>query len=142
VTATLLTLAGPAVVVALPPAMVGGQPIPVWRAFWNLFGTSNQLLAALALLGVTVWLGRRGRSVWYTLGPTLFMLAMTMWSLVITVQVHLGRLAAGTAVTVHHVEFAVVMLLAGMALWLVGEALLLARTPRPPDALAPQPGPA
>jgi carbon starvation protein len=142
VAATLLTLAGPAVVVALPPAMVGGQPIPVWRAFWNLFGTSNQLLAALALLGVTVWLGRRGRSVWYTLGPTLFMLAMTMWSLVITVQVHLGRLAAGTAVTVHHVEFAVVMLLAGMALWLVGEALLLARTPRPPDALAPQPGPA
>ncbi len=146
VVATLLTLAGPAVVVALPPAVVGGQQVPVWRAFWNLFGTSNQLLAALALLGVTVWLSRKGRSVWYTLGPTLFMLAMTMWSLVISVQVHLGRVAAGTVAAVHHVEFAVVLLLAGMAVWLVAEALLLAREPRPPGSpaapVAPQPGPA
>ncbi len=144
VAATLLTLAGPAVVVALPPAVVGGQQVPVWRAFWNLFGTSNQLLAALALLGVTVWLSRKGRSVWYTLGPTLFMLAMTMWSLVISVQVHVGRVAAGTVAAVHHVEFAVVMLLAGMAVWLVAEALLLAREPRPPGSpaspVAPQPG--
>ncbi|MFZ9747278.1 MAG: carbon starvation protein A [Opitutaceae bacterium] len=141
VAATLLTLAGPAIVVALPPAVVGGQQVPVWRAFWNLFGTSNQLLAALALLGVTVWLSRKGRSVWYTLGPTLFMLAMTMWSLVISVQVHLGRVAAGTVAAVHHVEFAVVMLLAGMAVWLVAEALLLAREPRPPASpVAPQPG--
>ena len=146
VAATLLTLAGPAVVVALPPAVVGGQQVPVWRAFWNLFGTSNQLLAALALLGVTVWLSRKGRSVWYTLVPMLFMLAMTLWSLVISVQVHLGRVAAGTVAAVHHVEFAVVMLLAGMAVWLVAEALLLAREPRPPGSpaspVAPQPGPA
>jgi carbon starvation protein len=146
VVATLLTLAGPAVVVALPPAVVGGQQVPVWRAFWNLFGTSNQLLAALALLGVTVWLSRKGRSVWYTLVPMLFMLAMTMWSLVISVQVHVGRVAAGTVAAVHHVEFAVVMLLAGMAVWLVAEALLLAREPRPPGSpaspVAPQPGPA
>ena len=47
--ATALTLALPAVVVSLPPAVVNGQQIPLWRAFWNLFGTSNQLLAALAL---------------------------------------------------------------------------------------------
>ena len=33
-----------------------GKVIPVWRAFWALFGASNQLLAALTLLGVTVWL--------------------------------------------------------------------------------------
>ena len=76
----------------------------------------------------------------------LFMLAMTMWSLVIAVQVHLGRVAAGTVAAVHHVEFAVVMLLAGMAVWLVAEALLLAREPRPPGSpaspVAPQPGPA
>ena len=67
--ATALTLALPAIVVSLPPAVVAGQPIPLWRAFWNLFGTSNQLLAALALLGVTVWLNqKKGRSVWITLG--------------------------------------------------------------------------
>ena len=33
-------------------------PVPVWQIFWNLFGASNQLLAALTLLGVTVWLWR------------------------------------------------------------------------------------
>ena len=38
-----------------------GKPIPVWRTFWYLFGASNQLLAALTLLGVTVWLWRTRR---------------------------------------------------------------------------------
>ncbi|MEO5937171.1 MAG: carbon starvation CstA family protein, partial [Terriglobales bacterium] len=38
-----------------------------WRQFWVLFGTSNQLLAALTLLGITVWLYRSGKRYWYTL---------------------------------------------------------------------------
>ena len=37
---------------------------PVWQLFWNLFGASNQLLAALTLLGVTVWLWRTRRAMW------------------------------------------------------------------------------
>jgi carbon starvation protein len=137
--ATALTLALPAVVVTLPPAVVNGQQIPLWRAFWNLFGTSNQLLAALALLGVTVWLLQRGRSVWITLLPTLFMLFMTMWSLGLSVQVHLSRLRTNTAAAVHHVEFVVVLVLFAMAVWLVVEAVLLARNRTPPGPLVPQP---
>jgi carbon starvation protein len=140
VMATAATLALPAIVVSLPPAVVAGQQIPLWRAFWNLFGTSNQLLAALALLGVTVWLRQRQRSVWITLGPTIFMLAMTMWSLLLSAQVHLGRLRSGGAAVVQHVEFAVVLILSVMSIWLVVEALLLAknRTP-PPSPLVPEP---
>jgi carbon starvation protein len=118
---------------------VNGQQIPLWRAFWNLFGTSNQLLAALALLGVTVWLLQRGRSVWITLLPTLFMLFMTMWSLGLSVQVHLSRLRTNTAAAVHHVEFVVVLVLFAMAVWLVVEAVLLARNRTPPGPLVPQP---
>jgi carbon starvation protein len=141
VAATVLTLAGPAIVVSLPPAVVGGQEIPLWRAFWNLFGSSNQLLAALALLGVTVWLHRKGKSVWFTLGPTIFMLAMTMWSLGLAVKMHLARLKAGGVAAVHHIEFTVVIVLIVMSLWIVVEALLLARDrTRPPGApLVPQP---
>jgi carbon starvation protein len=139
VATTALTLALPAIVVSLPPAIVAGQQMPVWRAFWNLFGTSNQLLAALALLGVTVWLHQRGKSVWFTLGPTLFMLAMTMWSLALTIQVHLGRLRSGAAAAVHHIEFVVVVLLLVMAVWLVVEAILLARNKTPPATLVPEP---
>jgi carbon starvation protein len=62
-----------------------GNPIPSWRIFWSLFGASNQLLAALALLGVTVWLLRTGygRWVWYAVGlPTLFMYVLSSWALI------------------------------------------------------------
>ncbi len=57
---------------------------PVWRIFWNLFGASNQLLAALTLLGVTVWLWRTRRAwwVWVVTGiPTIFMYVMSLWAL-------------------------------------------------------------
>lgn len=131
--ATALTLALPLVVVSLPPAEVGGQQLPIWRVFWNLFGTSNQLLAALALLAVTVWLRHLGKSVWFTLVPTWLMLVMTTWSLGLSMSVHLDRVARGAVATVHHVEFAVCVVLLVMAVWLVVEALLLARE-RPPGA--------
>ena len=45
---------------------------------WQLFGTTNQLLAGLALLAVTMYLLRRGRPVAYTGAPMLFMLASTL----------------------------------------------------------------
>jgi len=62
-----------------------GEPIAVWKAFWPLFGASNQLLAALTLLGVTVWLWRTKRSslVWLVTGvPTVVMYTMSSWALV------------------------------------------------------------
>jgi len=141
VAATVLTLALPAVVVSLPPAMVGGQEIPIWRAFWGLFGSSNQLLAALALLGVTVWLHRKGKSLWFTLGPTIFMLGMTMWSLGLAVKMHLARLKTGNVAAVHHLEFMVVILLIVMSVWIVVEAILIARGRSTPPAspLLPEP---
>jgi carbon starvation protein len=55
-----------------------GQVIPVWRAIWPVFGATNQLLAGLALLAVTVWLKRTGRS-WRFVGvPMVFMVGMTL----------------------------------------------------------------
>ena len=53
--------------------------------FWTLFGASNQLLAALTLLGVTVWLWRTRRNplVWLVTGlPTVVMYTMSTWALV------------------------------------------------------------
>jgi len=57
---------------------------PAWKTFWPLFGASNQLLAALALIGVTVWLWRtyRQRWVWPVTGlPAVAMYLMSMWAL-------------------------------------------------------------
>jgi len=59
--------------------------VPVWRTFWNLFGASNQLLAALTLLGVTVWLWQTRRAWWVLIVtgiPTVWMYTMSTWALV------------------------------------------------------------
>ena len=48
---------------------------------WPLFGTSNQLLAGISLLLVTLWLKRQGRPIIYTLVPMGFLLVMTIWAM-------------------------------------------------------------
>jgi carbon starvation protein len=63
-------------------------------AIWPVFGSSNQLLAALALLVVSAWLlNRQGTIPWFTLLPAGFMMATTLFSLVLLFRTHL---AAGT----------------------------------------------
>jgi carbon starvation protein len=48
---------------------------------WPMFGAANQLVAALALLVVTVYLARLGRPKLYTLVPAIFMLITTVAAL-------------------------------------------------------------
>ena len=59
---TLLTAGVPFFFVMQRISDAKGNPVPVWKMFWGLFGASNQLLAALTLLGVTVWLWRTRRA--------------------------------------------------------------------------------
>jgi carbon starvation protein CstA len=49
---------------------------------WQIFGSANQLLAALALVVATSWLVSKRRPVWYTLLPAAFMLTTSVWMLV------------------------------------------------------------
>jgi len=53
---------------------------------WPIFGATNQLLAGLALLVITVWLMRQSRSPWVTAVPMVFMLAMTGWAIALLLQ--------------------------------------------------------
>ncbi len=62
---------------------------------WPIFGTSNQLLASLTLLAVSVCLIRTGRNALFTLVPMAFMLVMTLWSLVLQIAPWLGTVFAG-----------------------------------------------
>jgi carbon starvation protein len=48
---------------------------------WPIFGTSNQLLASLILLAISVWLIKSGKNAFFTIMPMLFMMGMTIWSL-------------------------------------------------------------
>ncbi len=65
--------------------VVNGKPQSAWRTFWNTFGASNQLLAALALVGITVWLLKtaKNKKVWLvSFIPAVFMFLVSNWSLV------------------------------------------------------------
>jgi len=70
-----------AITVGVPLLILVGTGTGAFRTFWTLFGSSNQLLAGLTLLAVTVWLRRSGRRSWYTLWPTIFILAITLTAL-------------------------------------------------------------
>jgi carbon starvation protein len=48
---------------------------------WPIFGTGNQLLAALTLIAVSAWLLVRGKPAWFTILPSMFMIATTFASL-------------------------------------------------------------
>lgn len=95
--ATLVTLLFPALLMSAKMTDASGRPIPAWRVFWSIFGTSNQLLAALTLLSLSVWLVRTGRRslAWLVAVPMVLMMVMTIWSLVLMMEAWLrsGRLA-------------------------------------------------
>ncbi len=55
-----------------------------WIYLWQLFGASNQLMAALSLLIVSLWLRSSGRNPAYAFYPMVFMYITTMAATLIT----------------------------------------------------------
>jgi carbon starvation protein len=54
----------------------------MWAQFWTLFGAANQLLAALTLLVISVWLHKNNKRLAFTLLPMMFVLITTLVALV------------------------------------------------------------
>lgn len=78
---TAITLAVPLVFSFVTFYDLGGNPVPAWKAVWPVFGSTNQLLAGLALLVVFVWLRSKGKKAVFIVLPMIFMLLMTLWAL-------------------------------------------------------------
>ena len=87
--ATVITLAGPAL-------YLWNMPAGSFKTFWTIFGTSNQLLAALTLVGVSVWLWRTGRPVWFAVLPAVFMVASTGTALIFNFRTFFRRYTAAS----------------------------------------------
>ncbi len=109
--ATALTIVPPAALLS-----VSGEG--AYSVFWTLFGTSNQLLAALTLLGITIWLKDSGRPYWFALLPMLFVMTVTLWSLGIQAswaftQAHAGGLVVNSTL-MNGIVCLLLILLAGM----------------------------
>jgi len=60
---------------------------------WPIFGTSNQLLASLILLSISVWLIKSGKNAIYAIIPMIFMMTMTLWSLALLIMPFLKALS-------------------------------------------------
>jgi len=85
---------------------------------WPVFGASNQLLAALTLIVVFLWLLRTRRKTLFALIPAVFMMTISIWSLVILVidRWSTNKLLAGIGV-----------FLLAMALLIIGLTIKTAR---------------
>ncbi len=57
-----------------------------WVYLWQMFGASNQLMAALSLLVVAVWLKSEQRNPSYALVPMIFMYVTTLAATVVTAR--------------------------------------------------------
>ena len=75
--------------VATSVAVISAGLLALWDGqgkggliLWPLFGAANQLLGALALLVITVYLAHRRKPLLFTLIPFLLMLVMTGWAIV------------------------------------------------------------
>jgi carbon starvation protein len=60
------------------------------RQMWPIFGAGNQLIGALALTTVTVWLLQRARRHLFTLIPAVFMVATTFAALYLQASLNLS----------------------------------------------------
>jgi carbon starvation protein len=91
---------------------------------WPLFGTSNQLLAAISLLIVTIWLKRKGRPTIYTALPLLFLLFVTLWAMVNQVVFEWSGYGDSDS---NLLLFGLGAIILCFAAWIVLEAFLLLR---------------
>ena len=134
-------LVGTAITAGIPVFFLFNTPVdaegvaqPAWRAFWPLFGASNQLLAALALIGAMIWLWRTYRAAWVWLVmalPTAFMYVMSMWALLRFVESGFLDSQTGEITMAGSAVPWVALVLVGLAIVLLIEAALVLM--RPPD---------
>ena len=85
-----------------------------WDAIWPLFGSANQLLAALSLMAIAVWLTNTGKNRKMLSIPMVFMFAVTLTALVLLVK---NNIANGQPVLV---VFAVLLFILAIVLLVEG----------------------
>jgi carbon starvation protein len=120
--------AATAVTVLVPLAWLILAGEGAYRLFWILFGTSNQLLAALSMLGIAVWMRRTGRRSAFVWVPMLFVMAITLWSLVAQIAAVVGSTAAsGFRLDTPTLNAAVCVMLLALVAVVVREAVRAVR---------------
>jgi carbon starvation protein len=79
--ATAIVLAGAGFLALMKSTGADGEPIDAWRVIWPVFGASNQLLAALTLLVISVVLKKQGKKAIIAIIPMIFMMLVCLIAL-------------------------------------------------------------
>jgi len=108
---TLVTIMAALFLVLAKSYDLHGNLIPAWKIIWPVFGSSNQLLASLALLSGTLYLISKKKRCFVTLIPLLFMLPMTVLALVLLAVGNLKTQAPNYTVVVSSLFLIVLALL-------------------------------
>ena len=86
-------------------------------SLWPLFGSVNQILAALVLTTITVYLKRRGGLAWLISGiPAVFLASMTLWAILI----NQGMYMDGGKILLQILN----MLVFVVSVWVIAEGLI------------------
>jgi carbon starvation protein len=141
---TVLTGGVPLILITITLHDPEGNVIPAWKLFWTTFGASNQLLAALALVGVTVWLlnTAKNKKAWIAgFIPAVFMFIMSSWALIrmfftYTVKEGVFAFPGGTNAVIP----AMCLIYIALAVWMAVETITTfakkGKNPTAPDAVA------
>ncbi len=128
---------GTVVTMGLPLYFILFAPPNSWTKFWTLFGASNQLLAALTLLTITVWLYQARQRIAFTLVPMIFVLVITLWALSLLVigNLRITKIGSGQ-LDIELINAIAAGALVGLALYLAVLALVKMRRDRQSGLLA------
>jgi len=128
---------GTLLAIGIPLVLVVTSDQRAWTLYWTLFGASNQLLAALTLLVVAVWLRKLGKDAKFALIPMMFVLVMTIWALVKIVIDKAAIASTSVPAAVNACTAAVLLALAGYLIYTgVRSALALHAPPDLPGSRA------
>ena len=108
---------------------VEGGGKPTWAVIWPVFGAANQLVAALALLAIGVWVKKAfNRSNSFLMAPMWFMMITTLAALVLLIRDQFLAVAGPNILLV-----VISVLLMVLAVLVVREAVKVLRKPKASD---------
>lgn len=93
--ASFFTLLLPGIFLMQKIVDASGNVIPAWKVFWTVFGAANQLLAGFVLFIVSLWLYRHKMKYIHILIATVFMLATSIFALILLVKPAIINIISG-----------------------------------------------
>ena len=99
-----------------------GNVIPGWKMFWTVFGSSNQLLAAMVLFGLSLWLFKLKMKYRVALFPAIFMTLIALVSLFLIIKPWLVKIFLDGTFTMDPIGLTCLALF-GLTFFLIAEGV-------------------